>query len=166
MAVAVSWSGKPPIRYGIRAARPSSPAASKAAAIRAVPVSVVVPSGIERGELRRDLVHVLIAAAAECQHVEALATAVLEKPGDRVGRLERRDDALETSEIPEGAQGLHVGGRVVRRSAGVAQIGVLGADPRIVEARRDRMRLQNLAVGVLEDSREGAVQDALAAGHQ
>ena len=60
-----------------------------------------------------DLGQVLVAAAGEAEDVIALAPAVLEQPGDRVGGLERRDDPLQPRQLGEGGQRLRVGDRVV-----------------------------------------------------
>ena len=46
-----------------------------------------------------------------------------------------------------------VGDRHVARAAGVAQPGVLGPDAGVVEAGRDRVRLEDLALVVLHDRR-------------
>ena len=53
-----------------------------------------------------------------------------------------------------------VGDGLVAHAAAVAQVGVLGPDTRVVEAGRDRVGLDDLAVLVLEHRRERAVQDA------
>ena len=72
----------------------------------------------------------------------------------------RRGDALE------GGQRLGVGDAGVAGAAGVAQPGVLGTRAGVVEAGRDRVRLEDLAVLVLHDRRVGAVQDAAAAAER
>ena len=59
----------------------------------------------------------------------------LGRPGQRVGRLERRDDALRPGEAPERGERLGVGRADVLRAPGVAQERVLGPDPGVVEAR-------------------------------
>ena len=86
-----------------------------------------------------------------------------ERPGDRVGGLERRDDALQPRHGLERVERLRVGDRLVGGAAGVAQVRVLRAGAGVVEAGRDRVRLEDLAVLVLHDRRVGAVQDAAAA---
>ena len=60
---------------------------------------------------------------------------VLQQPGDRVRGLQRRDDPLQPRELAEGRQRLLVGDRDVAGAAGVAQVGVLGADARDSRAR-------------------------------
>src|SRR3954464_8405148 len=88
IATEVSTSGKPPIRYGISAARPG--AAANAAAIRAWPVSV---ADTQPGKHLRE---VLVPAAGEADQVQRVRVSVrLQHPRDRVRGLERRDDALE-----------------------------------------------------------------------
>ena len=104
--------------------------------------------------------------------VRGLAQRVVE----RVGGLERRDDALEPRDQLVRLDRVVVLDRDVRRAAAVAQPGVLGTRARVVEPGRDRVRLLDLAVVVLEHRRQRAVQDAgqaargergaVAAGHQ
>ena len=60
------------------------------------------------------------------------------------------------------AQRLLVGDRDVARAAAVAQEGVLRPGARVVEAGRDRVRLDDLALLVLHHRRARAVQDARA----
>src|SRR4029079_7233227 len=50
------------------------------------------------------------------------------------------------------------------RPLDVGEVGVLGADARVVETGRDRVRLGGLAVLVLENEGAGTVQDAALAG--
>jgi hypothetical protein len=80
-----------------------------------------------------------------------------------VGGLERRDDPLEDGEAAEGGERLRIGDRDVARAAGVAQEGVLRAGAGIVEPRRDRVRLGDLALVVLEHRRVGTVEHPAAA---
>src|SRR4051794_16659002 len=83
-----SRSGNPPIRYGIRAARPG--AAAKAAAILSTPVSVA------DAKLREHLREVLVSAAGEADQVQRVRLRFgAEHPRDGVGGLQRRDDPLE-----------------------------------------------------------------------
>src|SRR6476661_3606979 len=133
----------------------------------AAPVSVVTPSAIEGRELGSDLAHVLVAAAGESQDVEAVAAAgLVEEPGDRVRRLKRGDDPLEPGELTEGAQGLGVGGGDVGRAPGIAEMRVLWPDTWVIETRRDGVRLEDLALIVLEDGRERPVEHPLASSDQ
>ena len=155
--------------YGISAARPSSRAAAKAAAIRA-PAMPHQPSSSPRP--LDDLGQVLVAPAAESVRTSIAARrserggVPFKQPGDRVRGLERRDDPLEPGELAEGAQRVVVGDRHVAGPAAVAQLGVLGADARVVEAGGDRVRLEDLAVVVGEHRRERAVEDAGAPGDE
>src|SRR5262245_35875554 len=152
----------------MRAARPSPRAAANAASMRAAPVSVVTPSAIERCELVGHLVHVLVAPAGEGQDVEAVAIFMDlgEEPGDRVRGLERGDDALETGQFAEGAESFRVGDRDVCGATGIPQVRVLRSDPGIVQAGRDRVRFEDLALIVFEHCGEGAVQHTLSSGDQ
>ena len=56
-----------------------------------------------------------------------------------MARLEGRKDPLQPRQLTERAQGLSVGNRLVARSAGVPEVGVLGTDARVVEPGGDRM---------------------------
>src|SRR6266478_6466386 len=138
-----------------------SPFARIAASSRAVSVFT--------GALRFDRVHVLVAAPGEADED---ASARPQLAGDharlvqRVRRLERRHDALEPgAELERGDRVLVADGDVVH-ALEVAQEGVLGTDARIVEPGRDRVRVEDLAVAVLQKVRVGAMQHARAPGHQ
>ena len=74
--------------------------------------------------------------------------------------LDGRDDALGAGQQAQRLHGRVVGDRAVLAAAAVLEVGVLGADARVVEAGRDRVRLGDLALLVLQDVRPRAVQDA------
>ena len=59
-----------------------------------------------------------------------------------------------------GVEGLGVGDALVADPADVLPVAVLGPDARVVQPRRDRVDVLGLAVVVLEDVAEAAVQDA------
>ena len=63
-----------------------------------------------------------------------------------MARLERRDDAFGAAQAMERGERLVVGDADVLGAADVLEVGVLGADAGIVEAGRDRVRLDDLAV--------------------
>src|SRR4051812_31570140 len=97
--------------------------------------------------MRDDLGEVLVAAAGKADEVERrVATGPVDRPVQRVRRLERRDEAPQAREETEHRERVGVGDGDVRRAAGVAQVGVLGARAGVVEARRHRVRLGDLAV--------------------
>ena len=75
-----------------------------------------------------------------------------------MGALQGRDDPLQARAGRERIERLTVGDRHVAGAAAVAQPGVLGAGAGVVQAGRDRVRLEDLAVLVLHDRRERAVQ--------
>ena len=77
---------------------------------------------------------------------------------DGVGRLERRDDPLPDARQVERRERLGVGDGLVGGPAGVLQVGVLGADARVVETGRDGVRLEHLPVGVGQHVGARAVQ--------
>ena len=62
--------------------------------------------------------------------------------------------------IQKARKRLVVGRAEILRAAGVAQVGVLGADAGVVEPGGDRMCVRDLAVVLGEDRRAGAVQDS------
>src|SRR3954469_25693639 len=142
-ATEASTSGKPPIRYGISAARPG--AALKAAAMRAAPVSAAAvtrrprsrrlrrrPPSRVPAQLREHFLQVLVAAPGQAHEVELARLARRQQPGDRVRGLERRDDALQPRQRLERGERVGVGYRLVGRAAAVAQPGVLGARAGVV----------------------------------
>ena len=67
-------------------------------------------------------------------------------PGQGVRRLEGGDDALGAGQQLERGQHLGVGDGLVAGPAQLGQVGVLGADARIVEAGRHRLGLEHLAL--------------------
>src|SRR3954470_20285066 len=101
----------------------------------------------------KDFGEVLVPAPGEAHEVQ-LGGRGVQQPGDRVGGLERRDDPVAGRQLAERRDRLLVGDRLVARAAAVAQPGVLGAAARIVEARRDRVGLEDLALAVLEHGAE------------
>src|SRR6266511_3985435 len=152
------------------AARPSSRAASKASLIRATPVATA--SAIELLQPGNRLSEVFVPAPTQAQEVESIrrirsvsgGSGGAKKPGDRMGRLQRRQDPLQTRQLPKGAKRLGVRDRLVASAAGVPQVGVLGTDAGIVETGRDRVRLQDLPLVVLQDGRERPVKHPRAPG--
>ncbi len=75
-----------------------------------------------------------------------------------MGSLECRNDALHAADRPKRIQRFGIGGGLVRDATAVAQEAVLRPDARIVEARGDRMSRRDLAVGILEQIAQAAVQ--------
>ena len=73
--------------------------------------------------------------------------------------LERQDDPFCLRESAKRRERLVVGGRDVLGQPAVAEVGVLRADARVVEAGRDRMGVLDLPVGVREEGLARAVQD-------
>src|SRR5829696_3009492 len=123
-----------------------------------------VRGGVGVDEQAGDRLDVLVATAREVEDdqgpgFDPALLGGLGEPADRVGRLERREQALGAGEEAEAVEGEGVGGVLVGDPAGVLPEGVLGADARVVEAGRDRVGGQDLAVGVLEDVGAGAVED-------
>src|SRR5690242_10701182 len=112
--------------------------------------------------MRERLGEILVAAAGQTDEDEL--GVELAGARERVRRLERRDDPLGAGELAEGGEGLVVGRTEILRSADVPKVRVLRPDAWIVEARGDRVGVGDLAVGVGEDRRARAVQDAGASG--
>ncbi len=134
------------------------------AAHHACPAGHARGSAVELGA--RQVGHgadVLVAAARQVDQqvlVGAHRRRQLHRVGHRVARFERRDDALGAAQAVEGGERLVVGDADVFGAADVLQVGVLGADAGVVEAGRDRMRLGDLAVVVLQQVGAVAVQHA------
>src|SRR4051812_12821134 len=108
---------------------------------------------VSPGRLRRayagvgdDLAEVLVAPPGEADDHQ-LGIEV-ERAGERVGALERRDDPLGSREPVQRGERLLVGAWQVHGPSRIAQRGMLGADARIVEPGGDRVRVCDLAVVV------------------
>lgn len=84
--------------------------------------------------------------------------------GKRMRALHRGDDALDLREALEGIECLLVRDRDVLDNPFIFIIGMLWSDARVVEAGRDGVRLDDLAVRVLQQVAEGTVQDARLTG--
>ena len=124
---------------------------------------------VDEAEVLGSRVHVLVAASGEVdqqQGVRAELAADLDGAGEGVGGLERGDDPLGAAEQLERLHGLLVGGVAVLGPAGVAQVGVLGADARVVQTGARWSGTPGLAVVVLHEVAEGAVQDPGRAGRE
>src|SRR5207249_4156730 len=90
-----------------------------------------VGGGVVQAEVAGGRVHVLVAAPGQVdddQPVLAQLLADLQGPGERVGALDRRDDALGAGEQAQGLHGRVVGDRAVLAAAAVLEVGVLGSD--------------------------------------
>jgi hypothetical protein len=70
--------------------------------------------------------------------------------GECVGRLERRDDALEPARQLKRLQRLAVGDRDVLHAAKLVKPRMLGADTGVIETGGNRMRVADLPVRVLQ----------------
>ena len=96
---------------------------------------------------------VLIAAAAHVHDKQIVLGQGRRELGDereRVCGLERWDDALKARAELESLERLLVGDGDVARATLLLEPGMLGANPRIVEAGRDRMAFQDLSVRILQ----------------
>src|SRR4029077_16144608 len=101
--------------------------------------------------------HVLVAAARETD--EYRAAGMGSRPalghGESVGALERRQDPLALTESAHAGKRLLIARGLVVNAPDGGKQRVLGTPPRIVEPCRDRMRLLDLAVLVLQQHRVG-----------
>ena len=86
--------------------------------------------------------------------------AMLGDMGERMRRFQRRNDAFELGAAAGTLQRLLVGGGEIFHAAVSLQPGMLRPDAGIIEARRNRMRLDDLAVVVLQQIGAGAMQHA------
>src|SRR5581483_6040123 len=80
--------------------------------------------------------------------------------GQRVARLERRDEALQATELTEGVQRVLVVHRDVPRAAALLEEAVLWSDARVIYTGGDAVRSGDLPPVVLEDVAARPVQDA------
>ena len=106
---------------------------------------------------------VLVAAAGEIDHHEVILRLLrreIEHLGDGVRRLERRDDAFELGQELEGLERFVIGRRQEGDAAEIGEPRMLGADARVVEPGRDRVRLVDLPVLVHQQIGAVAVQHA------
>ena len=113
--------------------------------------------------------HVLVAAAGKIDEQDLVrfhARRDLGGVGERVARLERRNDAFEAAQIVERLERLVIGHRDVFGAATVLEPGVLGTHAGIIETGGNRVRLDDLAVLILQQIGAVAVQHAGLAGAQ
>ena len=96
-----------------------------------------------------DSVHILIAAPREI-HEQNLrfrqSRAYFRGVSERMTRLERGDDSFEPTEVVKSLQRFIIRYRDVFRASVILQPGVFGPHTGIIEARRNRMRFDDLAV--------------------
>ena len=85
---------------------------------------------------------------------------------NRVRRLQRRDDAFGCVQRLETLQRLLVVHGDVLRALARLQPAVLRSDAGVIEAGRDAVRLEDLAVGILQQVGASAVQHARPAGDE
>src|SRR5438132_4443187 len=100
-----------------------------------------------------DGAHVLVAAPGKVDEEHLVARQRRRELGGvrkRVRGFERGNDALDPAAISERRQRLQVGDRNVRCTAVILEPCVLGADAWIIEPGRDRVRLDDLPVRVLQ----------------
>src|SRR5262245_3135807 len=161
----VSRLGSPATKYGMRPRSPRSRTRANAWSMRDTTPPDHAPGlagrramGAAGGAHRVD---VLVPAPGEPDHQARLARQRgrdADGMGNRMGRLERRDDALEPGEQAERVEGFLVGDRGVLRPAGVLEPRMLGSHSRVVKARRDRVRRPHLPVLVLDHVGQATVQ--------
>ena len=109
---------------------------------------------------------ILVAAAGKIDHHQMILRLLrrkLDHLGQRMRRLERRDDALELAAQLERRERFVVGGRQIFHAAHVVEPGMLRTDAGIIEAGGDRMRFLDLAVVIHQQICAVAVQHARAA---
>ena len=97
--------------------------------------------------------HVLVATARYIDQDDILRPAISSQAGgqvDRVGRLQCRNDPLGPAEEFEAIERLLIGDRVIGRPTAVLQIAMFRPDTGVIKTGRYTMRVQNLAIRVLE----------------
>src|SRR6185437_4577456 len=172
-AATTAWSTStqssviPPIRYGTSSLPPASRFARSSFSMPISPSGAPTPaSPVARGpnpgpsvcscalpgarpEEVADLGDVLVAAAGQGDEDggpgrQERAAGFAGHPGDGVGGLEGGDDPLGDGQQAERPDNLVVTGLVVGGPADGGQMGVLGADARVVEAGGDGLGLEDL----------------------
>jgi hypothetical protein len=95
---------------------------------------------------------VFVTATGQVNHQQLLFFRVLfhhfQRVRQGVGRLQRRDDPFAAAQRFEGFQRFVIGNRNIIRATRAVQIRMLGSNGRKIQARRDRVRLFNLAFSV------------------
>ena len=108
----------------------------------------------------RFTITILSDAAGSLPRLRGEPLAHLDGAGEGVGGLDGGDDALGAAQEAEGLHGFAVRDGLVADAADVREVGVLRADAGVVQAGRDGVRLDGLAVVVLHEVGAGAVQHA------
>src|SRR3954469_2636753 len=149
----------PPVTYGTSSLQP---AARRSRSLASSPTAAGMSGDPLAGEAFGDLGGVLVAPARERdQHRAAArhrASGFPGEPAERVCRFERGHDPLGHRQELEPRDRLVVGGVLVARPTRRRELRVLGADTGVVEPRADGVRLEDLAVFVLQVQRPGTVQ--------
>ena len=86
--------------------------------------------------------------------------AVTDYPGDGVGALQGRENSLQPGQVREGVQCLPISHCFIQYATRVLQVSMLGPDPWIIEPGRHAVGGLHLAVRVLEQIAEAAVEHA------
>src|SRR5450759_5054374 len=131
-----------------------------ASATRSIPVrasslkSSALISGSEADDgLLGDGVHVLVAAAGQIHQQDLVfrhARRDFRRLRQRVAGFQRRDDALVVAQVVKGLERFIVGNGGVLGAARVLQPGMLRPDARVVAVSYTHLRLDDLAVLVLQ----------------
>src|SRR6185312_14321869 len=129
----VSGSGSPDVMKVTRPARPADLSSAKRRPMRVVRMVSLMPALALQLDAERfcDREHVLVAAAADVHHQQIVlrqGRRQLRGMGQRVRRLERRQDALELGAEQHRLDGLLVGGRDIFDAALVLEPGMLRPD--------------------------------------
>src|SRR5690606_35867885 len=126
--------GNPTVMEGISALRPAARSRSKVATMRGF---IGTTSELDAGTPGHG-VHVLVSPARKIDQDELVGRhpgSDAGGPGDRVGGLQRRDDALDAAAAVECRERLVVVDDLVARTAGILEPCMLGPDPGVVEPR-------------------------------
>ncbi len=110
-----------------------------------------------------DGLHVFVTAPGQAHDHQVVVAQVgcpLHGFGQCVSGFQCRDDAFEQAALMEGIQRFVIGDADVLDAFHFVQEGVLRADTRVVQASRDRMRVSDLPVAILEQVGTVAVQHA------
>src|SRR5579859_7654492 len=159
MAKLVSMSGSPAVMKGTKAARPSCSRRAKVSdrRVTVLPCSYLFTQSVRHRE------NVLVTAARQANRDELVLAHLagqLCDMGDGMGGFQRRDNAFQLGEQHESVQRLLVGDGMILHPADILEPAMFGTDAGIVQACRNGMGFQDLAVMVLQKVRARAMQHA------
>src|SRR5262245_1222794 len=170
----VSRSGSPAVTKVTNPPRPSFFSFAKRSAMRpesaagdglvaAAVAALMIPSSPLRAQPLGNGKDILVASAAHVHDQEVILRQLAGDAGhmgQRMGRFQRGDDALDARAELERRQRLVIRGRYILHAFQVMEPGALRPDARIVQARGNRMGIVDLPVLVLQQIGAVAMEHA------